>query len=533
MAEHEAMRGWRAKAPLAALLLGFALSRLIAAARGIRFAMYPLGNFWQYVDPPLLRDRLLESVWYLHSQPPLFNLLLGAVLKLPFAPAGMFALIYHAVGLGLAITMYALMVRLGAGRWVAAGVTLLFIVSPPALYFEQFLFSEYPTMLLLCGAALALHRFLATGRRRDGWMAFGLMAVVIFTRSLFQLPWLLAVTAWLALRTAPARRRAIAVGAAPAVALTAALYLKNFLLFGTLSTSSWFGMNLMSAVEFAWPADERRAIVERGEVGPIFSVPAFSRVGAYDGVVTLPPPRGIPVLDLESTENGRPNYNHVVYAIVAPLYGRDALHVLTSNPPHYLNAVAAAASLFFRPASDYEYFRDFQHRIPIWDALYRYALYGQLTAPGPGVAGPVGFPLAVSAPNIGWFILLAMPLLLGLGIRRVRAAARLGDDAAAGTLAFMIATVVYLVLVATALNIGENQRYRFMTEPFLFILGAAARLARTPRDDGPRRAEPACTCAIDDLQRRAPARCRRARLRSTGPGVVASAPASAGVGAPA
>jgi len=52
------------------------------------------------------------------------------------------------------------------------------------------------------------------------------------------------------------------------------------------------------------------------------------------------------------------------------------------------------------------------------------------------------------------------------------------DDAAAGTLAFIIATVVYLVLVATALNIGENQRYRFMTEPFLFILAAAARLPR-------------------------------------------------------
>src|SRR5262249_36089057 len=115
-----------------------------------------------------------------------------------------------------------------------------------------------------------------------------------------------------------------------------------------------------------------------------------------------------------------------------------------------------------------------------WDALYRFALYGQLTAAGPGVAGPAGFPLAISAPNIGWFILLAMPLLLWLGIRRLRAAARIGDDAAAGTLAFIIATVVYLVLVAIALNVGENQRYRFMTEPFLFILAAAARAGRRP-----------------------------------------------------
>ncbi len=481
MPAHRETDSWRARAPLAALLLGFALSRLIAAACDIRFDTDALGNFWQYLDPPLLRGRLLESVWYLHSQPPLFNLLLGAVLKLPFAPAVAFAALYHAAGFGLALTMYALMVRLGATRWTAAGVTLLFIVSPPALYFEHSLFSEYPTMLVLCGAALALHRFLAAGRRSDGWMAFGLMAVAIFTRSLFQLPWLLAVVAWLAVRAAPARRRAIAVTAGPALVVTAALYLKNFLLFGTLSTSSWFGMNLMSEVDFAWSTSERHAIVERGEVGPIFTVPAFSRVGEYSGVVALPPASGIPALDLESAENGTPNYNHVVYAMVAPLYARDAVRVLAGNPAHYAHAVAAAASLFFRPASDYEYFKGFRYRMRMWDALYRFGLYGQFTAAGPGVAGPAGFPLAVSAPNIGWFILLALPVLLWLGVRRMRDATRSGYDASAGTLAFMIATVVYLVLVATALNIGENQRYRFMTEPFLFALGAAARLPKTPR----------------------------------------------------
>jgi hypothetical protein len=470
-----ARRGWRTRAPLGTLLVGFIASRLIAAAYGFRFDTYPLGNFWQYIDPPLLRDRLLESLWYLHSQPPLFNLLLGLVLKLPLSAAGIFAAIYHAIGLALSLTMYALMRRLGAADWTAAGVTLLFIVSPPALYFEHFLFSEYPTGLLLSAAALALHRFLTTQRRRDGWLAFGLMAITIYTRSLFQLPWLLAIAAWLAWRATPAGRRAVAVAATPAVALTAALYLKNFLLFGALSTSSWFGMNLMSEVEFAWPQSERRAIVERGEVGPIFSVPAFSRVADYSGVMTLPPTTGIAVLDRETITSGAPNYNHAVYAMVAPLYARDALHVLASNPARYLHAVAAAASLFFRPASDYEYFKGFRRRLPTWDALYRVGVYGQLTATGPGVPGSEGFPLAISVPSIGWFILLATPLLLWLGIRRLRAAARSGDGAAAGTLAFIVGTIVYVVLVATMLNIGENQRYRFMIEPLLFVLCGAAR----------------------------------------------------------
>ena len=36
----------------------------------------------QYLDPLLLKSDLLKSLFYLHSQPPIFNLFLGIVLKL-------------------------------------------------------------------------------------------------------------------------------------------------------------------------------------------------------------------------------------------------------------------------------------------------------------------------------------------------------------------------------------------------------------------------------------------------------------------
>jgi hypothetical protein len=220
----------------------------------------------------------------------------------------------------------------------------------------------------------------------------------------------------------------------------------------------------MSAVEFARPASERRALsFGRSRADPCClqlrrGVRRRHRAAAS----------GIRILDLEST--GRPNYNPRRSAV----YGRDALHY--HHPTHYLHAVAAATA----SSSVGQRLRILQGFPAQHTGLMRCidCALRPATAAGPGVPGSVGFPLAVSAPNIGWFILLAMPLLLWLGVRRVRAAARNGDDAAAGTLAFMMATVVYLVLVATALNIGENQRYRFMAEPFLFILAAAARLPR-------------------------------------------------------
>jgi hypothetical protein len=70
------------KLAVAVIMAAFALSRVAAHAAGIRFDATPLTWYWQYIDPVLLQERLLESLYYSHTQPPLFNLLLGINLKL-------------------------------------------------------------------------------------------------------------------------------------------------------------------------------------------------------------------------------------------------------------------------------------------------------------------------------------------------------------------------------------------------------------------------------------------------------------------
>jgi hypothetical protein len=60
--------------------VSFGASRAAAYAAGVRFDSSPLAFCWQLVDPDLLRTRLLESLFYLHGQPPLFNLYLGVLL---------------------------------------------------------------------------------------------------------------------------------------------------------------------------------------------------------------------------------------------------------------------------------------------------------------------------------------------------------------------------------------------------------------------------------------------------------------------
>lgn len=41
--------------PLAYVIIAFVLSRIICFGLGIRFDLSPLGNYWQFIDPELLR----------------------------------------------------------------------------------------------------------------------------------------------------------------------------------------------------------------------------------------------------------------------------------------------------------------------------------------------------------------------------------------------------------------------------------------------------------------------------------------------
>ena len=53
------------------ILAVFIASRLIFSFMGGAFIAKPLAFAMQYLDPVLLKDDLLQSLFYLHSQPPL------------------------------------------------------------------------------------------------------------------------------------------------------------------------------------------------------------------------------------------------------------------------------------------------------------------------------------------------------------------------------------------------------------------------------------------------------------------------------
>src|SRR5262245_62172739 len=127
----------------ALVVCGFLVSRAAFFAVGVRFDTSPLSYFWQLLDPELLRERLAQSLYYLHAQPPLFNLLVGIDLKLfPSHYGSAFQVFALALGVVFVLAVFELGLRLGIRCGVAAAVALLLSVSPSAVLYEDFLFYD-------------------------------------------------------------------------------------------------------------------------------------------------------------------------------------------------------------------------------------------------------------------------------------------------------------------------------------------------------------------------------------------------------
>ena len=242
----------------------FFLSRLFYFFLGIRF--YVNLDASQFIDTELLKSNLFQSIYYLHIQPPLFNLFLGVVLKLfPGKYAEVFHFIYLVMGLLLAISIFATMTRLGVSGKQSFLWTLLFIVSPACILYENHLSYEYPVAMLLCLSALFLHQFLSHVRLRDGFIFFALLAFIVLIRSLFHFIWFVVFVLCI-LYIHRQRWRKIAVILCVPLLIVTFWYSKNLYLFGSFTSSTWFGSSLFKIATHRLSEEEWKLLQNNGKI---------------------------------------------------------------------------------------------------------------------------------------------------------------------------------------------------------------------------------------------------------------------------
>lgn len=450
---------------------------VLVCLTGQRFDPRYLGYGWQLIPWDVLSADPLRSVWYLHVQPPLWNLFLGGLARVsPFGDSMTLQVAMAVIGLVGAALAAELARALGLTRRWAVVVALIATANPEVMKGAFEPTYELATGVLLLAVVLVLSRLAAMGNTRRGLVLLAVLATATtMTRSLYHPVWAMALIVlglWLVRRRID-RRTVLATLAVP-VLVMGGWMAKNQFLFGEATLSSWFGMNLQRAVIPVLPRADLEKMYADGDVSEIAMIGPF---GNYDMYVDSMPPceprhehRSVSEAT-RTTDQWSPNFNYECYLPIFSAAGDDAMAVIKEHPGVWLQgrmwSLRATFAVSTVPSeSDSVVMRALDTAF----SILRLDMGGVLSTNGWGT------------PIYGWleasvdFGLLLIPLysaLILVGarvlVRRVRRRSLTTNDVAFVATSF---TVAFTIVVGAVAELGEQARFRTMVDPLATVAGS-------------------------------------------------------------
>ncbi|MCU1496636.1 MAG: hypothetical protein JWM47_589 [Acidimicrobiales bacterium] len=492
--------GWTLRERLAgsAIAVGAVVAVVVTMVRaGVGMHRDDLGGSWQLIERHALADDPLGSVWYLHIQPPLHNLVIGSVLRWsPFPAMGTVMALYVLALVAIALLLTDLLSRWRVHPVLAGSATAIAMVNPNLLSTVVVASYEVPVTALVVASIWWFQRQL---QRPGAVPLLGLsvtLTALAMTRSLFHPAFVVGIVALAAVaRRIPWRQVAVAV-AIPLVVIGGWM-VKNEILFGTPTMSSWVGFNLQRGVVAPMEREQVEAAVEDGTVSSLALEYPWGLLPQYDGWDgDCTPAHDHPAVSVAVRPGTKPpiaNFNHECYLPLYEQSQQDAVALVKRYPGRYLRTRVTVVATSFSMAAVGVGHSDFAppDREPIeptWmDRLGdRVLLPTNFTIP----MGEWNLPLLRGDIPVRASVTLAA-LAVGLLLRGLLAAARLvrsgwrdrAESWHTDELVWLLVAVtgVLVVLVGDLLEFGENGRFRSMLDPLLVALplGALARLVTT------------------------------------------------------
>lgn len=461
------------------LIMGaFILSRSVYYWRGLRIYTGTLLNFWQIIDPVLLRDHPWQSLLYCRTQMPGFNSYLAfAMWAFPRHSVTVYQITFLLMGLGLAICLFVLLNRLHVSRPISVFLVVVSVVSPVTALYENWLFYEYPIAVLFCSSALFLNRYAKSGRRTDGILFFTSLLGLALLRVIYHLLWFWTIVA-ITIYVLPKWRRRTAICAIVPGVVLSLIYLKSVVLFGV-----WVpGSDVYASIGLAdfTSGHVSKQILARmasdGVISPVLMYATHFRLEdpALISIVNIRPNTGIPILDNRLKSTGKINMDSLFMAAVGQRVRRDALTILRSHPAATLVSVLGNVHRYFLPA-DLGWPFD-ASGVPNQDAspvpnqkvMVSFRTYFDLVT--------TGYHQSISSRRQYAFIsYITIPLLLWYGLWRSirwlkRTVRKSWGNPTDLTVVFAFVNILYLSGVIIFFDSADQNRYVFELFPLFTIL---------------------------------------------------------------
>jgi hypothetical protein len=434
----------------------FIVSRIIVKLFGIQLDTHALSDYWQYLDIRTLQNNLLVGVWYDHAQPPLFNLFLGSVLKIGGSHSVfLFASILRLISLVNALLLFFIVKKITTISFLPTISAIVYLLSPATLILETELFYTNVVSLLLLASVFYLIRITETDGR---WNAFGVifpLVILCLTRSVYHILWLIIVVALILFyfrkKTA---WKSLMLASLSGILLVGGWYVKNKILFGKFTVSSWIGMNMA------------RNVFHDNEVKDSSRIEAyepFSKISVYRKFLDTQYEnkfKGWNDRDLlqEFKNDSFINETEISYIPVSALYQKASVDFIRNHPRAYVKNVIQSSVLYFAPGTLYSLAVKKAGKIKYYDLLYSFNL--------------TSFAKDKQQRRIMLTISALPKMILYLFVFFIAVRLFVQSRSITPWNLFIIMTISYVFLVGSLFEHYENMRFRFETEPLFLILAA-------------------------------------------------------------
>jgi hypothetical protein len=465
------------------IFLVFVASQIAATLLGIRFvgsSQMIIEPFWQYLDPQILKIDLFRGLFFLHSQPPLFNAFLGLILKLfPQHYEQAFAWIFRALSFGTLLLMGLIMRRMRINHILIFLFCGIFALFPNFLVYTNLLFYTLPIAFLLLLSCLFLQQCVETQTMKSAILFTSTAAIIMLTRSIYHLIWFVICGTFILFMVNANSRRIFFRASIIPVVVVILLYAKNAALVGSFGPSSWMGMNLargwqlpnesMRGLNAFLEADDIRRLSDSHKINSEWLIGPFRPAGAYINLGyfrTSGSSFHHPAISASEKRSSipnvsHPNFNHYDYAKISKKMFDADRAIILEYPRKYLARVLLGFEMYLQPATG-----------PSWFLVQSYNYYStqkyadfltKLLFQGRRIELAKGF--------IPWnsFYLL-FPALIIFGIKKASSS----DDQDQIPFTYLTFTILWVAMITNLLEFGENNRIRFETDPLIVILFAAA-----------------------------------------------------------
>ena len=445
----------------------FILNSFIYYICGVRFDTYPLIDSWQNLDIEMLRNNLMESLLYLHSQPPLYNLFLGILLKVfPVNYAIAAKIIFLFCGLTFYLCLFWLQVKLKVSKIIAFILSSLFICSPTLVYYENSLSYTLLIAMLILLSCIVLQRMLESKKQWYGWTFFFILFIILGMRSMFHISFFILIIVTIAWMTGNWKK--VLLCSVLPLLLIFSLHMKNYMLFGKFTTSTWLGMNFWDSMELRTPQNILDELIDEGSISSLAKIKRFSELEAYPEYFKKDNGEfnHIPALSEPSKSTGNPNFNHLAYIGISDQYLKDALQIYKRYPFLYIKRIIYAWVIYFKSGSDYFMLTRRSDRVHLMENIYDYCLYGKLPIDTSRI-----FP--IERMNIYLFLLIGLPLVVIYCLKLIVGKRKKGIVIEAHqriTLTYMLMVILYIAIIGNSFEFAENNRFRFATDPLSLVI---------------------------------------------------------------